>query len=63
MSMREVDLTLPQRQLLRRILREEAQRLGYGEKYHDVTCCESGPDSWPQSLVELNKIMRKLGRG
>lgn len=60
---REVELTRPQRQLLRRIIREEARRMGYGTTYHDIGTYENGPNTWPPALTELGKVMRKLGRG
>lgn len=61
MPAREIALTLPQRQLLRRLVREEAKRLGHGTTYHDMSG-PGGPSTWPPQLKELNRVMQKLGQ-
>lgn len=51
-----VNLTAPQAAILRKLIRDEAKRLGYGTTYdyYDTR------GSWPKRLRELAAIMRKI---
>lgn len=62
-TLRPLHLSRPQRQLVRRLLNEEARRLGYGATYHDYAGTPGGPDDWPLALRACASLLRKVGKG
>lgn len=59
-TLRVVELSARQREILRRLVRGEARRLGYGVKYHDAPGYPNGPQDWPDLLRRLDTLMRLL---
>lgn len=57
---RPVELTARQRDTLRRLVRDEARRLGWGVKYHHDTNFPLGPQDWPDALRRLETLMHAL---
>lgn len=57
---RPVPLTKTERATLRRLVRDEARRLGYGKKFHHDSDFPGGPQDWPEPLQRLSHLIRKL---
>jgi hypothetical protein len=54
-------LSKKDRGTLRKILREEARKLGYGPNgYHSYRGQPLGPQDWPQELRALNRMLEFL---
>lgn len=59
-TIRPIGLTRAQRGTLRRLIRDEARRQGYGRTYHDDRQYPGGPHDWPDPLRRLAAIWRRL---